>query len=147
MWDNTCMEDHYLTDHQLTRFELVDEDYIAKFINSTPPKSYALDPIPTQLLKRHVQGVAPYITVVINLSTSIGEVSPSLKEALLKPLLKKIDLEPVFTNYCPVSNLSYLSKLIERTVCNQITTYTESTGNLGNYNQHTMLTVQQKLLY
>ena len=33
-------------------------------------------------------------------------------------------------NYCPVSNLSYLSKLIERTVYNQITTYTESTDNL-----------------
>ena len=55
---------------------------------------------------------------------------PNLKEALLKPLLKKIDLEPVFKNYCPVSNLSYLSKLLERTVWNQITTYMESTINL-----------------
>ena len=88
------------------------------------------DPIPTQLLKRHVQEVAPYITAVINLSISIGEVSPNLKEAQLKPLLKKIDLEPVFTNYHPVSNLSYLSKLIERTVCNQAITYTESTDKL-----------------
>ena len=113
----------------MTRFEPVDEDYVAKHINNTPPKSYALDPIPTQLLKRHVQEVASYITLVINLSTSIGEVSPNLKEALLKPLLKKIDLEPVFTNYCPVSNLSYLSKLIKRTVCNQITAYTESTDS------------------
>ena len=53
----------------------------------------------TQPLKRHAQEVAPYITVVINLSKSIDEVSPNLKEALLKPLLKKIDLEPVFKNY------------------------------------------------
>ena len=82
----------------------------------------------TQLLKR--QEVAPYITAVINLSTSIGEVSPNLKEAQLKPLLKKIDLEPVFTNYCPVSNLSHLSKLIERTASNQIITYTKSTDKL-----------------
>ena len=123
--DNTCIEDHYLTDHQLTRFEPVDEDSIVKLIKNTPSKSCALDTILTQLLKRHVQEVAPYITAVINLSTSIGEVSPKLKEAQLKPLLKKIDLEPVFTNYFPVSNLSYLSKLIERTVCNQIITYTE----------------------
>ena len=99
--ENTFIEDHYLTDHQLTRFEPVDEDYVAKLINNTPPKSCALDPIPTQLLKRHVQEVAPYITVVINLSTSIGEVSPNLKEALLKLLLKKIDLEPVFMNLLP----------------------------------------------
>ena len=74
--------------------------------------------------------MAPYITVIINLSTSIGEVSPNLKEALLKPLLKKIELGPVFKNYCPVSNLSYLSKLIERTVCDHITACTESTNNL-----------------
>ena len=84
-----------------------------------------VDPIPTQLLKRHVQEVAPYITVVINLSTSIGEVSSNHKKALFKPLLKKTDLKPVFTNYHLVSNLTYLSKLIERTVCNQITTNTE----------------------
>ena len=62
--DNTFIEDHYLTDHRLTRFEPVDEDYIAKLINNTPPKSGALDPVPTQLLKRHVQEVAPYMTVV-----------------------------------------------------------------------------------
>ena len=127
--DNTFIENHYLTDHWLTRFEPVDVNYVVKLINNTPPKACAVDPVPTQLLKRHVQEVAPYITVVINLSTSIGEVSPNLREALLKPLLKKIDLEPVFTNYCPVSYLSYLFKLIERTVCNQITIYTESTDN------------------
>ena len=28
--DNTCIEDHYLTDHQLIRFQPVDEDSIAK---------------------------------------------------------------------------------------------------------------------
>ena len=94
--DNTFIEVHYLTDHVLTRFEPVNEDYSTKLINNTLPKSYALDPIPTQLLKKHIQEVVPYITVVINLLTSIGEVSPNLKEALLKPLLKKIDLEPVF---------------------------------------------------
>ena len=107
-----------------------------------------MDPIPTQLLKRHVQEVAPYITAVNNLSTSIGEVFPNLKEAQLKPLLKKIDLEPVFTNYCPVSNLSYLSKLIERTVCNQIITYTESADKLEKLQSayHTNCSTETALL-
>ena len=57
--DNTCIEDHYLTDHRLTRFEPVDVDSIVKLIKNTPPKSCALDPILTQLLKRHVQEVVP----------------------------------------------------------------------------------------
>ena len=82
--DNTFIEDHYLTDHGLARYEPVDADYIVKLINNTSQKSCALDSIPTQLLKRHAQEVAPNITVVTNLSTSIGEVSPNLKEALLK---------------------------------------------------------------
>ena len=60
--DNRCIEDHYLTDHRLIRFEPVDENYIAKLIKNTPPKLCALDPIPTQLLKRNVQEMAPYIT-------------------------------------------------------------------------------------
>ena len=128
--DNTFIEYHYLTHHWLARFELVNADYVSKLINSKPPRSCALDPLPTKLLKRHAQEVAPYITVIINLSPSIGEVSPNLKEALLKPLLKKTDLEPVFKNYHTVSTLWYLSKLIERTGCNRVTTYMESTNNL-----------------
>ena len=63
---------------------MVDEDSIVKLIKNTPPKPCASDPRLTQLLKRHVQEVAPYITAVIILSTSISEVSPNLKEAQLK---------------------------------------------------------------
>ena len=37
--DNTFIEGHYLTDHQLTRFEPIGKDHIAKLINKTPPKS------------------------------------------------------------------------------------------------------------
>ena len=33
--DNTFIEDHYLTGHQLTRFEPVDEDYVAKLLQHT----------------------------------------------------------------------------------------------------------------
>ena len=81
--ENTFIKDHDLTDHQLARFETVDADYVVKLINNTPPQPCALDPIPTKLLKSHAQEVAPYITMVINLSTSIGDMSPNLKEALL----------------------------------------------------------------
>ena len=53
----------------------------------------------------------------------------NLKEALLRPLIKKNGLELVFTNFRPVSNLSYLSKLIERVVCGQLVDMVIETGN------------------
>ena len=36
----------------------------------------------------------------------------------------------ILQNYRPVSNLSYISKLIERVVCNQLIDFAETSGNL-----------------
>ena len=41
------------------------------------------------------------------------------KEAIVIPLLKKLGLDSIFKNLRPVSNLAYVSKLIERAVFNQ----------------------------
>ena len=65
---------------------------------------------------------------IINTSIHEANVPEVLKEALLQPLLKKPGLDLVFPNYQPVSNLTFVSKLIERVICKQLTEYTESTG-------------------
>ena len=39
----------------------------------------------------------------------------------------KAGIDIIFKNYRPIFNLSFLSKLIERAVCNQITQYVETT--------------------
>ena len=46
----------------------------------------------------------------------------------MHPLLKKAGIDLIFKNYRPISNLSFLSKVIERAVCNQITQYVGTTG-------------------
>ena len=44
--------------------------------------------------------------------------------ALVKPLLKKMSLDPDdLKNYRPVSNLSFLSKVLERIVLSQLNKY------------------------
>ena len=44
-----------------------------------------------------------------------------MKKALVKPLIKKQTLDPGdYKNYRPVSNLGFVSKLIERIVANQL---------------------------
>ena len=55
----------------------------------------------------------------------------NMKEVLLHPLLKKPNLDlQQFKNFRPVSNLSFVSKLIERAVCDQLLEYTAMTGKL-----------------
>ena len=82
--------------------------------------SSELDPIPTHLLKQCSDAIVQAITRIINASLSRGEVPLSFKEAIVTPLLKRPGLELTYKNYRPVSNLSFLSKLTERAVNDQI---------------------------
>ena len=57
---------------------------------------------------------------MVNESLQTGEFPDDLKEALVKPLLKKITLEPINKNYRPVCNLPFIGKLMERCVIHQL---------------------------
>ena len=85
------------------------------------------------MLKTNSKEITPDITEILNLSLRTGEFCKELKQALLRPLLKKHGLELAFPNYRPVSNLPSLGKIIEWAVCNQIIEYT---GNIGMAEQY-----------
>ena len=73
----------------------------------------------------------PGITRIVKLSLESGFVPTNLKEAVLKPQLKKTKQktnpdQQEFKNYRPVSNLSFLSKVIEKVVALQLTSYLEN---------------------
>ena len=64
----------------------------------------------------------PHITCILNNSLTIGQFPSDFKKSLVIPLLKKPSLDRnVLKNYRPVSNLSFISKILERIVFNQIT--------------------------
>jgi hypothetical protein len=68
-------------------------------------------------MKECIDSLLPVMTRIVNLSLSSGDVPSNLKEAIVLPLLKKMNLDPeILKNFRPVSNLSFLSKLIERVV-------------------------------
>ena len=94
------------------------DEEVRKLLMSAPTKSCSSDPIPTGLLKLCVEELLPVITRIVNLSMSTCTMPENLKEAIIIPLLKKASLDPeMFKNFRPVSNLPYISKLIERVVC------------------------------
>ena len=58
------------------------------------------------------------------MSLSSGLLPKELKVALLSPILKKLNADfEQFSNFRPVSNLKFLSKLIEKTVFVQLNSY------------------------
>ena len=128
--DAKYIEKNLLTDRQFNTFRMVTEKDVKVTTTNAPPKHCELNLIQTTLLRQMIDVVAPIITKIVNTSLQSGIFSINLKEALLQPLLKKPGLELIFKNFRPVSNLSYLSKLIELLVCEQIVTHTEETGNL-----------------
>ena len=76
---------------------------------------------PTWLLKQCQDQLAPVLTTIVNASLSCAEFPNELKKAFLTPLIKKIILDcEIFKNYRPVSNLSFISKHVERVVCVQL---------------------------
>uniref|UniRef100_A0A669DXW8 Reverse transcriptase domain-containing protein n=1 Tax=Oreochromis niloticus TaxID=8128 RepID=A0A669DXW8_ORENI len=64
---------------------------------------------------------------MINLSLIISYVPQAFKVALVKPLLKKPSLDPaVLANYRPISNLPFISNILERVVV--VTDYLQRNG-------------------
>ena len=108
----------------LNVFSAVTEREFRKIIAKSPTKSCSLDPAPTWMVKDSVDELIPMVTILVNLSLQSANMPDSMKQALVTPLLKKDDLDPeVLTNYRPVSNLSFLSKVLERVVAARLTNY------------------------
>jgi hypothetical protein len=105
----------------LSHFRPADISEITKLIAQSPNKQCELDPVPTSILKQCVSLLAPAITTIVNLSLSSGSVPSAFKQSIVSPLLKKPNLEKEnLSNYRPISNLPYLSKLTERVVKNRL---------------------------
>ena len=98
----------------LDSFKLLSEKQVKSIIASMSTKSCELDVLPTQLLKDILDRILTPITHLVNTSLQKGIFSPSWKEAIIRPLIKKAGLDLVYKNFRPVSNLSFLSKVVEK---------------------------------
>ena len=98
-------------------------------VRALPDKQCASDPLQTRLLKQIVYELTPVLTELFNRYLSTGLVPPSFKETYITPLMKKPDLNPAdVKSYRPISNLSVLSKLLERLVARQLLDYLNTEG-------------------
>ncbi|XP_071847575.1 uncharacterized protein [Apostichopus japonicus] len=101
-------------------FSVLSEEDVRALLRQSPSKHCVNDPIPTWLLKECAEVILPFLTMVINMSLQHGYFPPVWQNAVVTPILKKPGAENVFSNYRPVSNLPFLSKLVERAVVGQL---------------------------
>ena len=96
-------------------------------------KSCKTDPIPTHIFKQLLPSVIPTVTKIVNLSLSEGQFCHMWKVAVVRPLLKKKDWEPIKPKYRPVSNLTFMSKIIEKCMLHQLKNHCDTYDSLPDY--------------
>ena len=102
----------------LMHIRKVNQNTKGKKLPTIPPnKTCQLDPASTWLVKDMIGLLSPFIALLINKSLTTGCFPTEFKKAIVRPLLKRggLDLTDL-KNYRPVSNLPFLSKLLERVV-------------------------------
>ena len=108
---------------------------VRRLVLSAPCKSSDLDPLPTGLVKDCIHVLVTPIVSIVNLSLSVGCFPTHFKSALVSPLLKKSTLNrDDMKNYRPVSNLSFLSEILEKVVESRLNSHINS-SHTSNDNQ------------
>ena len=117
----------------LRKFTPISARQLEKTITSMPSKTCALDIMPTARLKEVLGTILPSLAHVVNKSLDQGTFCTDWKETLVKPLVKKMSLGTTMTNYRPVSNLQFVSKIVERVTLDQFTQHCNSNSLLPDY--------------
>ena len=122
---------------KLESFEHVPIEEIQSTVMSMQSKSCSLDVIHTWLLKKVLNSLLPILHFIVNSSLRESYVPPSLKQSIITPVLKKWNLNAnTYKSFRPVSNLSFISKLIEKCVYYQLVSYLNFHNLFVSFNPH-----------
>ena len=116
---------------RMDNFEDINTEFASRLLTQAANKNCALDPAPTWIVKRFVDELAPFVAAYVNVSFKTGSFPSNSKRAIITPVLKnpKLDRDDL-NNYRPVSNLTFLSKILERSAYTQLHGYLNDSGLL-----------------
>ncbi len=108
----------------LSYFTPITENYSIDLVDHLKPSGSSTDVIPPFFLKQILDVVGPGLLSLINCCLETGTIPDLLKHATVRPLLKKQGMDPtVLANFRPISNLSFITKIREKTVLDQLQTF------------------------
>ena len=99
-----------------------EEDFLKEIKKLNPRRSTQSTDIPIKLLKENADIFASYLCDFFNQSIENSEFSPILKNPNITPVFK-IGYRGSKENYCSVSVLPIISKILEKLLCKQITIF------------------------
>ena len=117
---------------KLSQFQLVDSNTISRIITKIKKTNCALDPMPISEITsaENLSALINVLVKIINTSISKCKFPTTEKIAVVKPILKgTLDPENL-SSYRPVSNLSFVSKIIENVILEQLNVHLEKVGAL-----------------
>ncbi len=122
---------HYRSpEEQFHSFSTIGQEELYKLVKSSKPTTCMLDPI---LVLPEV--IDPLLTI-INSSLSLVYIPKPFKLAVVKPLIKNTQLDPKdLVNYRPISNLPFLSKILEKLVSSQLYSFLEKMISVRIFSQ------------
>lgn len=131
------MIDHR-TQTNFSSFSKIDTKHLIRYINQLKSKtSSGIDGISNKIIKACKQEIAIPLVDIINSSLDTGIIPKKLKISIVTPKLKKGGKHNK-ENYRPISILSSFSKILEKIVHEEITTYLNQI-NFFHPNQHGFL--------
>ena len=104
---------------------------MTKLVKGFAAKHCLLDCIPTWFVKDNYLIFVLALTRIVDMSLSTGVFPDTLKHAIISPIIKKPSLDQSsLKSYHPISNINFLSKVIEKHSVNNITEHVIE-NNLG----------------
>ena len=139
-----------------SNFKPVTPNEIENLINKSKSKTCNLDIVPTKVYKMFPGELALPISYIVNHSLESATVPQCFKESLVTPVIKEFDLDPTQPcNYRPISNLPFLSKILEKAVylrledhltTNKLLPHTQSAYRKGHSAETALLRVNNDIL-
>uniref|UniRef100_A0A8C9YNU4 Reverse transcriptase domain-containing protein n=1 Tax=Sander lucioperca TaxID=283035 RepID=A0A8C9YNU4_SANLU len=95
---------------------------LSEVVQQMKPTNGPLDIVPARMVKEVFNStIGSSLLTFFNSCLSLGSVPAAFKHAVVRPLLKKPNLDPtVLSNFRPVSHLPFLSKVLEKVVFIQL---------------------------
>jgi len=119
---------------QLLQFEETSEREVRQTILSMTDATCILDVLPTRKLKDCLDGLIKPITTIVNKCLIEGRFPTKFKHAVVLPTLKKLNLpKEELSSYRPVSNLNFISKVVEKIIQNRLLKHINSFSGLPNF--------------